>query len=185
MVFGFGPLNFESLRLLFFRRPRTKGQRAWSYSCSSCDSWIVRFSPIENPIHDRTNYTNKDEGQIWSFDTASSNQNLRMTTAPTNNQPLLSIRDLKVHFDLGSDDILDRLLRTRATDGVVKAVDGVSLDIFPGETLGLVGESGCGKSTLGRAILRLIEPTTGQVMFRGQDLARLSPGSLREQRRHL
>ena len=92
-------------------------------------------------------------------------------TASVDAQPLLSIRDLKVHFDLGADDILDRVLRGGASKGVVKAVDGVSLDIFAGETLGLVGESGCGKSTLGRAILRLIEPTSGQVIFRNQDLA--------------
>jgi len=108
-----------------------------------------------------------------------------MTTVSTNNQPLLSIRDLKVHFDLGADDILDRVLRGETGRGVVKAVDGVSLDIFQGETLGLVGESGCGKSTLGRAILRLTEPTSGQVIFRNQDLAHLSSRSLREQRRHL
>jgi oligopeptide transport system ATP-binding protein len=106
-------------------------------------------------------------------------------TASVDAQPLLSIRDLKVHFDLGADDILDRVLRGGASKGVVKAVDGVSLDIFAGETLGLVGESGCGKSTLGRAILRLIEPTSGQVIFRNQDLAHLSARSLREQRRHL
>ena len=64
-------------------------------------------------------------------------------------------------------------------------VDGVSLEIFERETLGLVGESGCGKSTLARAILRLTEPTEGQVFYRDQDLAHLSARKLREQRRHL
>jgi len=108
-----------------------------------------------------------------------------MTTAPSNDQPLLSIRDLKVHFDLSYDAILDRVLRGGVKKRVVKAVDGVSLDIFSGETVGLVGESGCGKSTLGRAILRLTEPTSGQVIFRNLDLAHLSAGDLRQQRRNL
>jgi len=80
---------------------------------------------------------------------------------------LLSIRDLKVHF------------------GDVKAVDGVSIDILKGETLGLVGESGCGKSTLGRAILRLTDVTAGKVLFRDRDMAKLSSREMREQRRHL
>jgi len=86
-------------------------------------------------------------------------------------EPLVAIRDLKVHFNMG---------RGRK----VKAVDGVTLDIYKGETLGLVGESGCGKSTLGRAILRLTEPTSGQVFYRNRDLAQLSAKQLRAQRRH-
>src|SRR5215813_3770302 len=91
--------------------------------------------------------------------------------------PLISIRDLEVHF-------VSRFRFGRSSQ-TVKAVDGVTLNIFPGETLGLVGESGCGKSTLGRAILRLVEPTSGQVLFRGQDLAHLSNKAMRGQRRHL
>ena len=89
-------------------------------------------------------------------------------------EPLIAIRDLKVHFN-----------QAGRRSGVVKAVDGVTLDIFPGETLGLVGESGCGKSTLGRSILRLTEPTEGQVFYRNRDLAKLSGRELREHRRHL
>lgn len=98
---------------------------------------------------------------------------------------LLSIKDLKVHFDLGGGGPIEKLFNPKAVKRVVKAVDGVSLDIEERETLGLVGESGCGKSTLGRAILRLTEPTSGQVFYRLQDLSRLSQRQLREQRRHL
>jgi oligopeptide transport system ATP-binding protein len=98
---------------------------------------------------------------------------------------LLAIRDLKVHFDLGGGGLLDKLISSNSVKRVVKAVDGVTIDIYPGETLGLVGESGCGKSTLGRALLRLTEPTGGQVLFRGQDLASLSQREMREHRKHL
>ena len=99
--------------------------------------------------------------------------------------PLIAIRDLKVHFNLGGGTVWDKMLGGSAVKRVVKAVDGVTIDIYPGETLGLVGESGCGKSTLGRALLRLTEPTSGQVLFRGRDLAHLSQREMREQRRHL
>src|ERR1700716_3440062 len=87
-------------------------------------------------------------------------------------EPLIAIRDLKVHFPI-------------AGDGSVKAVDGVTIDIYPGETLGLVGESGCGKSTLGRAILRLLEPTSGRIVFGTTELTRMSQRELRPLRRHL
>jgi len=79
--------------------------------------------------------------------------------------PVLSLADLRVHFP------------TRG--GVVRAVDGVSLDVMPGETVGLVGESGCGKSTLGKAALRLVPVTSGSIRLDGQDIGALSRGALR------
>ena len=100
---------------------------------------------------------------------------------------LISIRDLKVHFDLSTRGSLARMLG-RETDRVVHAVDGITLDIYKGETLGLVGESGCGKTTTGRAILRLVEPTSGELLYHAQgsiDLARLSSGRMRPFRRHV
>src|SRR5436190_16085824 len=93
------------------------------------------------------------------------------------NNNLISLQDLKVHYRSGGG--LFNAAR------VVKAVDGVSLNIKKGETLGLVGESGCGKSTLGKAILRLTEPTGGKVFYNGKDLAHLPQSAMREQRKHL
>lgn len=92
--------------------------------------------------------------------------------------PLLEVNNLKVHFPV------KRGGWRRAVD-YVKAVDDVSFSIAPGETLGLVGESGCGKTTLGRAIVRLLEPTAGSVVFAGKDLAHLNGAELRAQRRQL
>ncbi|HEY7833930.1 MAG TPA: oligopeptide/dipeptide ABC transporter ATP-binding protein [Ktedonobacterales bacterium] len=90
-------------------------------------------------------------------------------------EALVQVRDVKVHFPIRGG-----LLGT--TVASVKAVDGVDLDIRRGETLGLVGESGCGKSTLGRAILQLIKPTSGSVVFDGAELTALSAGALRRKR---
>ena len=100
-------------------------------------------------------------------------------------EPLIAIRDLKVHFELGGGTAWDKITGGSAVKRVVKAVDGVTIDIYRGETLGLVGESGCGKSTLGRTILRLTEPTAGHVLFRNRDLAQLSTREMREHRRYL
>ena len=94
-----------------------------------------------------------------------------------NGNNLISLDGLEVHYRLGGGIF--------STAKIVRAVDGVSLEIRKGETLGLVGESGCGKSTLGKALLRLTEPTGGKVMYSGKDLARLSQTEMREQRRNL
>src|SRR5205807_10179466 len=91
---------------------------------------------------------------------------------------LLEIRDLKKHFPVG-EGLFSR------NKGAVKAVDGVSLSVEEGETLGLVGESGCGKSTLGRTVLRLIEPTSGEVRFNQENVLTASSGALRRLRRNM
>jgi oligopeptide/dipeptide ABC transporter ATP-binding protein len=93
-------------------------------------------------------------------------------------QPLIEVRDLRTHFPIRKG-VLAR------TVGYVKAVDGVSFDIAPGKTLGLVGESGCGKTTVGRTILRLIDATSGSVKYRGQDFFAYKGEELRRLRRHM
>src|SRR5438034_1089183 len=91
---------------------------------------------------------------------------------------LLEIRNLKKHFPVG-EGLFSR------NKGAVKAVDGVSLTVEEGETLGIVGESGCGKSTLGRTILRLVEPTSGEIYFQEKNLLAMSPRELRDTRRQM
>ncbi|MEM1444940.1 MAG: oligopeptide/dipeptide ABC transporter ATP-binding protein [Planctomycetota bacterium] len=91
---------------------------------------------------------------------------------------LLSVRDLTTHFPVKRGLL-------KKTVGLVKAVDGVSFDIMPGETLGLVGESGCGKSTVGRSILRLIPATSGSVHFDGEDVPAASSSRMRALRRQM
>jgi oligopeptide/dipeptide ABC transporter ATP-binding protein len=91
---------------------------------------------------------------------------------------LLEVKDLKVHFPIR------RGLRLKAA-GYVKAVDGVDFSLKKGKTLGLVGESGCGKTTVSRSLLRLIEPSGGQVFFEGSDIMLLPPKELRQIRAHI
>jgi oligopeptide transport system ATP-binding protein len=93
-------------------------------------------------------------------------------------ETILEVRNLVKHFEVGGGLFGGR-------PAVVKAVDGVSFSIRRGETLGLVGESGCGKTTTGRCILRLELPTSGEVIFEGQDLAKLSDSALRAIRRRM
>ncbi len=98
-------------------------------------------------------------------------------------QPILRVQDLKQYFTLEANLIQQLFSQEKAS--VIKAVDSISFDLYPGEILGLVGESGCGKSTLSRTILQLLKPTSGKVEFLGQDLMMLSSQAMRSQRRQL
>ncbi len=94
-------------------------------------------------------------------------------------EPLLRTEGLRVHFPITQGLILERRV------GAVRAVDGVSLEVHRGETLGLVGESGCGKSTFARAVIRLVDPTDGRIFFDGTDVTTLSGDGLRRMRRRM
>lgn len=104
-------------------------------------------------------------------------------TNPATPAPLLRLTDLQQHYSWETN-FIQRWLFSQPGQKI-KAVDGINLDLYSGEILGLVGESGCGKSTLSRTVLHLVRPTGGKVEFLGHDLTQLSPTSLRQQRRHM
>ncbi len=94
-------------------------------------------------------------------------------------EPLVRIRGLKKYFPITRGIIFQKKI------GNVHAVDGIDLDIYPGETVGLVGETGCGKSTTARLILRLMDVTEGEILFQGQDISRIAPRKMRPFRREM
>ncbi|MAR39867.1 MAG: ABC transporter ATP-binding protein [Flavobacteriales bacterium] len=93
-------------------------------------------------------------------------------------EPILQIKNLKTHFPIRNGFF-------GGVTGHVKAVDDISFDVYPGETLGLVGESGCGKTTCGRTILRLEEPTSGQMIYKGKDIVKMNAEELRSFRKEV
>ncbi|MEX2101041.1 MAG: ATP-binding cassette domain-containing protein, partial [Actinomycetota bacterium] len=98
---------------------------------------------------------------------------------PQTGTPLIKLEGVKKHFPIRRGIIRQKQI------GAVHAVDGVDLEIYPGETLGLVGETGCGKSTLARVLMRLYDPTEGRIWFEGRDITELAGGGLRELRRDM
>ncbi|MBD2694272.1 dipeptide ABC transporter ATP-binding protein [Anabaena catenula] len=110
------------------------------------------------------------------------NEELVIDNTETSQSPILKITELKQHYTI-EPNFIERLFKGEGQ--TIKAVDGINLELYPGEILGLVGESGCGKSTLSRTILQLIHPTSGKVEFLGQELTSLSPQEIRSSRRQI
>ncbi|MEH2195593.1 MAG: ABC transporter ATP-binding protein [Nostoc sp.] len=119
----------------------------------------------------------KDDGELII-----ANDSEKQLPIINDKSPILSITELKQYYTI-EPNFIERLFKTQAQ--TIKAVDGINLDLYPGEILGLVGESGCGKSTLSRTILQLIRPTSGKVEFLGQDLTTLSRQEIRSSRRQI
>src|SRR5947208_658149 len=91
----------------------------------------------------------------------------------TNGTPLVQVRDLVKHFPITQGVVFQKQV------GAVKAVDGVTFDIMQGEALGIVGETGCGKSTTARLLVRLLDPTSGEIIFQGEDIGRRKGAALK------
>jgi peptide/nickel transport system ATP-binding protein len=147
--------------------------RAWSLCSEQTPGWTVLDDgqAVRCHLYEKPDLRTKD----LAFSTRPSIPSPQPSVPGTQPPVVLQVENLQVHFPIRKG-ILQRVV------GRVKAVDGVSLDIPQGRTLALVGESGCGKTTLGKALLQLIQPTSGNVRFAGRDLTVLSRGELPAQR---
>ncbi|MDJ0591501.1 MAG: ABC transporter ATP-binding protein [Pleurocapsa sp. MO_226.B13] len=134
-------------------------------------------SILYNPQHEYTKSLLDAALHLQAVDENSDEASLREEA------PILQVKNLKQYFTLEANLIQQLFSQEKVT--VIKAVDDISFDLYPGEILGLVGESGCGKSTLSRTILQLLKPTSGTVSFLGKDLTSLSSQAMRSQRRQL
>ncbi|MEM9926376.1 MAG: ABC transporter ATP-binding protein, partial [Cyanobacteria bacterium P01_D01_bin.50] len=142
---------------------------------------------FQNPQHEYTRSLLQAALHIQTFSTdeqADIKEELSssLNQKPSNVTPLLSIQKLKQHYTI-EPNFIERIFKGQGQ--TIKAVDGIDLELYSGEILGLVGESGCGKSTLSRTILQLIRPTDGKVEFNGKELTSLSRQQIRSQRRQM
>lgn len=161
------------------QHPYTKGllacrptlEHRLQYLPTVADFMEVRRSPTGQPVLHEKTFAATPQMEVTASESTQRLEELQLKP------PLLSVQNLCVFFPM-------RGLFGRTTS-YVRAVNDISFEVYPGETLGLVGESGCGKSTLGRALLRLIEPTSGRVFFESQEVTRLPSEQLRHLRREM
>ncbi len=138
---------------------------------------------FRSPQHEYTQSLLKAALHIQSIDEVTSDQIPSKETQLIKSQaPLLKVTELKQHYTI-EPNFIERIFKGQGQ--TIKAVDGINLELYPGEILGLVGESGCGKSTLSRTILQLIRPTSGKVEFLGTELTTLSRQDMRKERRQM
>jgi peptide/nickel transport system ATP-binding protein len=141
--------------------------------------WLPTVSDFTNTTEDGSIVENERSVHDVTFSLVVTHQERKQQHQTLyEREPLLQIRNLQTHF------VTKRTALGKPTN-IVKAVDDVTFDVYPGETLGLVGESGCGKTTLGRTILRLIEPTGGQIIYKGQDVTNLPIPQMRALRKEM
>ncbi|MEO3704772.1 ABC transporter ATP-binding protein [Trichormus azollae] len=136
-------------------------------------------SVFSNPQHEYTQYLLKAALHIQAVYEVESQSPLPIIN---HQSPILKITELKQYYTI-EPNFIERLFK--GSGQTIKAVDGIDLELYPGEILGLVGESGCGKSTLSRTILQLIRPTSGKVEFLGQELTKISQPEIRSSRRQI
>jgi peptide/nickel transport system ATP-binding protein len=137
---------------------------------------------FQQPQHQYTQSLLQAALHIQTVDELATEVNFSPSPTPHHSSPILRVEELKQYYTL-EPNFIERLLKRQSQ--TIKAVDGINLELYPGEILGLVGESGCGKSTLSRTILQLVRPTAGKVEFLGQDLTHLSRQEMLTSRRQI
>lgn len=161
------------------QHPYTKGLLACRPPLNRRLSWLPTVSDFmtvdeEGVMHE----TNKSVAEVTNSLVISPAETAKRHEALFKQEPVLEIKNLKTYFPINKG------VFGKAKE-YVKAVDDVSFEVYPGETLGLVGESGCGKTTLGRTILKLVEPTSGKIIFEGNDLTELGTKEMRDYRKEM
>jgi len=161
------------------QHPYTKGLLACRPPLNRRLSWLPTVSDFmtiddEGVMHE----TNKSVAEVTNSLVISPAETAKRHEALFKQEPVLEIKNLKTYFPINKG------MFGKAKD-YVRAVDDVSFEVYPGETLGLVGESGCGKTTLGRTILKLVQPTEGRIVFKGQDITDFSVKEMRDFRKEM